>query len=48
MTEGKLEVKLPTIWTDEAAEVGRVKDKKGRRKKIRGRARRKRVKCAKG
>ena len=28
MTEGKLEVKLPTIWTDEAAEVGRGSEEK--------------------
>jgi len=34
ITEGCLEVKLPTIWT-EAAEVGRVREEKGRRKKIR-------------
>ena len=31
--EGSLEVKLPTIWRDEAAEVGRVREEKGRRKK---------------
>jgi hypothetical protein len=33
--EGSLEVKLPTIWTDETAEVGKVREKKGIRKKIR-------------
>ena len=33
--EGSLEVKLPTIWTDEKAEVGRVREEKRRRKKIR-------------
>ena len=33
--EGSLEVKLPTIWTDEAAEVGRVREEKGRKNKIR-------------
>ena len=33
--EGSLEVKLPTIWIDEKAEVGRVKEEKRRRKKIR-------------
>jgi len=33
--EGCLEVKLPTIWTDQNAEVGRVREEKGRRKKIR-------------
>ena len=26
--EGSLEVKLPTIWTDEAEEVGRVREEK--------------------
>ena len=26
--EGSLEVKLPTIWTDKAAEVGRVREEK--------------------
>ena len=29
-----LEVKLPTTWTDEKAETGRVREKKRRRKKI--------------
>ena len=33
--EGSLEAKLPTIWTDEAAEVGRVREEKGRKNKIR-------------
>ena len=34
--EGSLEVKLPTIWADEKAEVGRVREEKKRRsKKIR-------------
>jgi len=28
LTEGSLEVKLPTIWTDEKAEVGRVREEK--------------------
>ena len=32
--EGSLEVKLPTIWTDGKAEVGRVREEK-RRDKIR-------------
>ena len=32
--EGSLEVKLPTIWTDGKAEVGRVREDKRRRKKI--------------
>jgi len=29
--EGCLEVKLPTIWTDGKAEVGRVREEKTRR-----------------
>jgi len=29
--EGNLEVKLPTIWTDGKAEVGRVREEKSRR-----------------
>ena len=33
MIGGNLEVKLPTIWTDEAAEMG-SREEKGRRKKI--------------
>jgi hypothetical protein len=33
--EGSLEVKLPTIWTDGTAEVGRVREEKSRREKIR-------------
>ena len=34
LAEGSLEVKLPTIWTDEKAEVGRVREekKKGQRR----------------
>jgi hypothetical protein len=35
MIEGSLEVKLPTIWTDEKAEVGRVREEKNRREKMR-------------
>jgi len=31
MIEGSLEVKLPTIWTDKKAEVGRARDEKRRR-----------------
>ena len=34
-TERSLEVKLPTIWTDGKAEVGRVREEKSRREKIR-------------
>ena len=32
--EGSLKVKLPTMWTDEKAEMGRVREEKRRRKKI--------------
>ena len=35
MIEGSLEVKLPTMWTNGKAEVGRVREEKGRREKIR-------------
>ena len=35
LVEGGLEVKLPTIWTDGKAEVGRVREEKRRREKIR-------------
>jgi hypothetical protein len=35
IAEGRLEFKLPTIWTDEKAEVERVREEKRRRKKIR-------------
>ena len=35
MIEGSLEVKLPTIWTDGKAEVGRVREEKKRSEKIR-------------
>ena len=33
--EGSLEVKLPKIWTNGKAEVGRVREERARRKKIR-------------
>jgi len=33
--EGSLEVKLPTMWTDGKAEVGRVREEQRRREKIR-------------
>ena len=33
--DGSLEVKLQTIWTDGKAEVGRVREEKSRREKIR-------------
>jgi hypothetical protein len=32
--EGSLEVNLPRIWTDGKAEMGRVREEKRRRKKI--------------
>ena len=35
VVEGSLEVKLPTILTDEKTEVGRAREEKRRRKKIR-------------
>ena len=37
ITEGNLEVKLPTIWTNGKAEVGRVREEKSRGEKIRER-----------
>ena len=43
MTEGSLEVKLPTIWTDGKAEVGRVRKEKRREEKKREDQRRERV-----
>ena len=50
MTEGNAEVKLPTIWTDEKAEVGRVRGEKKRREKIgekKESEERRRCRCAK-
>ena len=49
MIAGIFEVKLPTLWTDEAAEVGRVREEKGQRKKIREEkeSEERTVKCAK-
>ena len=43
--EGSLEDKLPTIWTDGKAGVGRVREEKGRRKEgqRRERVRRKKI-----
>ena len=41
MTEGILKVKLPTIWTDGQAEVGRVIEEKRRREKIREKSQKK-------
>ena len=50
-TEGSLEVKLPTTWTDGKAEVGRVREEKKEKKREdqrRERVRRKKMKrCAK-
>jgi len=37
MVEGSLEVKFPTIRTDGKAEVGRVREERGRKKKMQGR-----------
>jgi len=34
LIEGSLEVKLPTIRTDEKAEMGRVREEKGKEEKI--------------
>ena len=45
--EGSLEVKLPTIWTDGKAEVGRVREEKKREDQRRERVRRKGTKVAK-
>ena len=45
--EGSLEVKLPTIRTDGKAEVGRVREEKGRRKKIREEKRRQKIQARK-
>ena len=33
ITDGNLEVKLPTIWTDEKTEVGRVREETQKSKK---------------
>ena len=35
IAEGSLEVKLPTVWTDGKAQVGRAREEKRRREKIR-------------
>jgi len=43
MIEGSLEVKLPTVWTDGQAQVGRVREEKRRRKKIKKRSLRKKI-----
>ena len=45
--EGSLEVRLPTIWTDGKAEVGRVREEKKREDQRRERVRRKGTKVAK-
>ena len=43
--EGSLEVKLPTIWTDGKAEVGRVKEEEKRSEKIREEKEREERRC---
>ena len=50
MIEGRLEVKLPTIWTDEAAEMGRSREEKEtEEKKSEKRQAKERIsRCAKG
>ena len=40
LTEARLEIKLPTIWTDEKEEVGRVREEKRREEKRREEKRR--------
>jgi hypothetical protein len=35
MAEGSFEVKLPILWTNGKAEVGRVREEKRKREKIR-------------
>ena len=49
LVEGSLDVRLPTIWTDRKAEVGREREEKGRRKKIReeNESEERRCRCAK-
>jgi hypothetical protein len=42
-----LEVKFPTIWTYGQTEVGRVREEKGRRKKIREEKRRQMIQARK-
>ena len=44
LIEGSLEVKLPTIWRNGKAEVGRVREEKKRSEKIREE---RRCRCAK-
>jgi len=46
MIEGSLEVKLPTIWTDGKAEVGKVREEKRREEERRSEERR--CRCVKG
>ena len=47
LIEGSLEVKLPTIWTDEEQGRGREKRKIRREKGRRERTRKRRCRCAK-
>ena len=42
--EGSLEVKLPTIWTDQKAEMGRVREEERREEKRREERRKKKKK----
>jgi hypothetical protein len=39
LIEGSLKVKLPTIWTDKEADVGRVREKKRREEERRSKKR---------
>ena len=48
LIKGSLEVKLPTIWTDEKAEVGRVREEKKKEDQRRERVRRKKMQVREG
>ena len=43
VAEGSLEVKRPTIWTDEKAEVGRVREEKEERRSEKRKSQRKKM-----
>jgi len=45
MFEGSLEVKLRTVWTDEKAQVGRVREEKRRREKIKEEKESEEIRC---
>ena len=47
LIEGSLEVKLPTIWTDGKAEVGRVREEKKREDQREKESEERRCRCAK-